>query len=354
MSQASIAIKRQRFTLFFIVIALGLIPILFMIVDRQMLEPDVKREWQERDDLTSHDRARVKQVTEPTQDFSKPEPFETMQGGAGTSLHRFNRDAFSQSAKNISFDKQMDFELGDALFRKIWVSSPSSTLASDGLGPLYNARACQSCHVRDGRGRPPEPGESAISMFLRLGQTASTPQQRQELAAGRRLVFPDPLYGTQLQNFAVPGLKAEGHMGIHYSYTVVTLDDGTDIELRVPEYSVDNLALGPLDDKTTVSPRVAPPMIGLGLIEQIHEADILALADPDDRDGDGISGKPQILGAPVGATPHQARLGGGSAGGSAGISTPRVSTGGGSAGGVSTPRVSAGAFWLEGDPCFYS
>ena len=46
---------------------------------------------------------------------------------------------------------------------------------------------------------------------------------------------------------------------------------------------------------TTLSPRVTPPMIGLGLVEQIHPADILANADPDDSDGDGISGKPSIV-----------------------------------------------------------
>jgi CxxC motif-containing protein (DUF1111 family) len=41
-----------------------------------------------------------------------------------------------------------------------------------------------------------------------------------------------------------------------------------------------------------LSPRLAPPMIGLGLLELVPEADILAAADPDDRDGDGISGRP--------------------------------------------------------------
>ncbi len=49
-----------------------------------------------------------------------------------------------------------------------------------------------------------------------------------------------------------------------------------------------DLGYGPLDPATTISPRVAPPMIGLGLIEAIPEADILAHADPDDADGDGI------------------------------------------------------------------
>ena len=67
-----------------------------------------------------------------------------------------NQDSFSQFSANITFAEEETFKLGNALFRKLWVSSPSSTQASDGLGPLYNARACQTCHLKDGRGHPPE------------------------------------------------------------------------------------------------------------------------------------------------------------------------------------------------------
>ncbi|MGT2465590.1 di-heme oxidoredictase family protein [Mesorhizobium atlanticum] len=75
----------------------------------------------------------------------------------------------------------------------------------------------------------------------------------------------------------------------------MTLGDGAVVALRKPNYSVENLGYGPLDARTTLSPRLTPPMIGLGLIEQIAPADILAHADPDDRDGDGISGRPNIV-----------------------------------------------------------
>jgi CxxC motif-containing protein (DUF1111 family) len=102
----------------------------------------------------------------------------------------------------------------------------------------------------------------------------------------------DPVYGTQLQDFAVPGLKAEGRMGIDYTEVPVTLGDGTVVSLREPKYSVVNLGYGPLADDVMMSPRVANPMIGLGLIEQIPAEDILALADADDLGGDGISGRP--------------------------------------------------------------
>src|SRR6185436_6799248 len=107
-----------------------------------------------RTDLTADDLARVRAVTAPTSDFSKPETFEQLPAGAATTKKIVNRDSFSLSSANLTFEQEQTFKLGNALFRKLWVSSPSSTQASDGLGPLYNARSCQSCHIKDGRGHP--------------------------------------------------------------------------------------------------------------------------------------------------------------------------------------------------------
>jgi CxxC motif-containing protein (DUF1111 family) len=114
------------------------------------------------------------------------------------------------------------------------------------------------------------------------------------LTAGAK-VIPEPTYGGQLQDFAVPGIKAEGKMAISYADEPVTLGDGTVVTLRQPTYSVTDLAYGPMADDVMLSPRVAPPMIGLGLLEQVPAEDILAHADPDDRDGDGVSGKPNMV-----------------------------------------------------------
>lgn len=248
-----------------------------------------------RTDLTPKDLARVRAVTRATTDFSRPEQFELMQGGAGTSRKRINQDSFSHPSANITFEEESTFKVGNGIFRKVWVSSPSSTQASDGLGPLFNARACQSCHLKDGRGRPPEGAADATSMFLRLAREAGTAEESAARASRNALNFPDPVYGTQLQDLAVPGLKAEGRMKITYRETPVTLGDGTVVSLREPRYEVTDLAYGPLAPDTTISPRITPQMIGLGLVEQIHPADILALADPEDRDGDGISGRPNIV-----------------------------------------------------------
>lgn len=249
-----------------------------------------------RDDLTDKDRARVQSIIKPTEGFSTAESFEAKQGGAGTSVKKVNRDAFSHFSTNITFEEEQNFKLGNALFRKLWVSSPSSTQASDGLGPLFNARACQSCHIKDGRGHPPEGDADATSMFLRLARTPITDLEVQELRNFVRTTFPDPTYGGQLQDLAVPGLAGEGQMKITYEEVEEIFADGKIISLRKPSYEAINLNYGPLDPHTTLSPRVTPQMIGLGLLEAIHESDIVRNADPDDQDGDGISGKYQIIG----------------------------------------------------------
>jgi len=247
-----------------------------------------------RSDLSDLDQQRVNSVTSPTKDFHKAEPFEQMQGGAATSLKKANRDAFSHSSNNLKFEEEETFKLGNALFRKLWVSSPSSTSASDGLGPLFNARACQSCHIKDGRGHPPEGDIDATSMFLRLARAPKTEAEKTAINSLTVANFPDPIYGGQLQDLAVPGLKGEGRMGIIYAEVSVVLGGGSKASLRKPTYRVDGLNFGPLDPTTTLSPRIANPMIGMGLIQAIHPADILAIADPEDRNSDGISGRAAI------------------------------------------------------------
>ena len=244
---------------------------------------------------TEDERARIAAVTEPTQDFSKPEPYERRPAGAATVFKPLNRDAFSHPSGNMSFKRQRDFRVGNGIFRKIWVSAPSSTTSSDGLGPLFNARACQRCHLKDGRGRPPAAGERAETMFLRLSIPPQTEAERAALREHRQSVIPEPTYGGQLQNFSIQGVLAEGEMTIAYRETPVTLADGEVVSLRAPTYGVSGLHYGPLHPEAMLSPRVAPPVIGMGLLEAISDADILAGADPDDRDGDGISGRANIV-----------------------------------------------------------
>lgn len=230
-----------------------------------------------------------------TLDFSKLETGEAFPGGKATSRKRsVNRDAFSQPSGNMSFEKQLDFRVGNGIFKKVWVSAPASTKASDGLGPLYNARSCQRCHLKDGRGHPPAanwPDDDAVSMFLRLSIPPQSEEDRKLLASGRASVIPEPTYGTQLQDLSIQGHAVEGKIYIRYEEIPVRLAGGETVSLRKPSYEIRDLGYGPLHPDTLVSPRIAPQMIGLGLLEAVPEADIIALADPDDANGDGISGR---------------------------------------------------------------
>ncbi|MEP3045468.1 MAG: di-heme oxidoredictase family protein [Roseibium sp.] len=244
-----------------------------------------------REDLSAEDRQKVSKILPDAEDFSKPEAFEKMQGGAGTSVKRVNRDAFSHSNANITFEEEQNFKVGNGLFKKLWASSPSSTLASDGLGPLYNARSCQGCHLKDGRGRPPRPGDDAVSLFLRLSIPPQTDADHEALASKSLLRIPEPTYGGQFQAFAVPGLAGEGRFDIEHKEIEVELNGGEIAVLQKPSYNVRDLGYGEMHPETLFSPRVAPPMIGLGLLQAIHEGDIERLADADDLDEDGISGK---------------------------------------------------------------
>jgi len=248
-----------------------------------------------RPDLDAQARRRVAEVIRPTTDFTQAEAHEAMQAGATTSIDTPDRQAFSHFSANLHPDDEMRFRLGNALFRKLWVPAPSSTQASDGLGPFYNARSCEACHKADGRGHPPEGRADATSMFLRLARNARTEADQQALAAHLGLNLPDPIYGKQLQDKAIAGLAAEGQMTISYREQPFAFSDGTVVSLRRPTYAAAQLRYGPLDAHTTLSARIAPAMIGLGLIEAIADTDIAALADPDDGDKDGISGRVQHL-----------------------------------------------------------
>lgn len=242
---------------------------------------------------TPEEAARIAAVLAPPADFTQAEPFEAKSGGAATVRARDTSDAFSLSSANMPFEREMDFKLGNALFRKTWVAAPSSTKASDGLGPLYNARGCQDCHLKDGRGHPPEgDGDDRVSMFLRISVPGGPdPEGIAEWLATQ----PDPVYGGQLQDLAMPGHAAEVRMEISYTEVPVTLADGTVVTLRAPVYGVSNPGYGPLAADAMMSPRVAPQMPGLGLLEAIPAADVLAGQDPEDADGDGISGRASIV-----------------------------------------------------------
>lgn len=189
--------------------------------------------------------------------------------------------AFTFPAANLRARHQRPFFFGNRVFNTNWTIAPGSVASFDGLGPTFNRVSCSGCHTRDGRGRPPADGLGPFdSMLFRLG--ARLPD------GGVATGHPD--YGDQLNERAVPGVPAEGVARISWTELTGLYADGSSWTLQQPRYAIEQAAFGRLDD-VVISPRVAPAVIGLGLLEAVPEATLEALADPEDRDGDGISGR---------------------------------------------------------------
>lgn len=182
--------------------------------------------------------------------------------------------AFSFPAPNLSSASLEKHLLGDTQFEQNFVKAPATV--NSGLGPLFNNNSCESCHSNDGRGRPPFTGEKLQSMLFRISE------QGFDEHGGPNSV---PGFGTQLQTSSIFGYTPEGSVNISYVETEGTYPDGTKYSLRKPVYNVSgNVPAGVL-----LSPRVAPPVFGIGLLESILEEQILS--NKNNVNQDGVSGK---------------------------------------------------------------
>lgn len=221
--------------------------------------------------------------------FTKAEPGEARSGGSAT-VRKTDQNSFSLPSANLPPSRRVDFSVGNSFFRNPWVIAPSTTTARDGLGPLFNTNACQGCHIKDGRGHPPTPdAANAVSMLVRL----SIPDAPAYANVIEQLgVVPEPVYGGQFQDMAVPGVTPEGKVRVDYTPVPVRFKDGTEVELRKPSLNITQLGYGPMHPDTRFSARVAPPMIGLGLLEAIPDEAILANAEAQAKDKNGIAGRP--------------------------------------------------------------
>jgi CxxC motif-containing protein (DUF1111 family) len=222
------------------------------------------------------------------------------QSGGDTTVHENSRQAFSQPAANLVSADRATFFVGNAFFNSPWVVAPASASARDGLGPLFNARSCDACHNNDGRGQPPAPGERPVSLVFQFSVDGS---------GNAAHAGPEPTYGGNLNPFAIDGVSAEGTVRIDTRELKGTFADGEPFTLLEPTYVFEQLGYGPFAPNTEISPRVAPAVIGSGLLEQVPEAVILEWSDPDDRDGNGISGRPNHVANLVTGQPALGRFG---------------------------------------------
>ena len=218
----------------------------------------------------------------------EPQPFDNgpdadvLQGGVQT-VFDASHGAFGASFPTLEGFEAKAHGVGDGGFAATFVTAPA--VLNPGLGPLYNNVACQSCHINDGRGKPEMENGLLASMLLRV----SLPGQD---AHGGPLAVPG--IGTQLKDKAIFGYTPHARIYIDFINSLEQMADGEQVTMRRDSIWLTELG-ATLPGNMLVSPRIAPPVHGLGLLEAIPEQNLLGAADPDDRDGDGISGKPNYV-----------------------------------------------------------
>ncbi|WP_227694195.1 di-heme oxidoreductase family protein [Psychrobacter immobilis] len=228
----------------------------------------------------------------PMQQLASFDPQEVKQGG-DTGISISSAESYSKPSSNLTASRKGHFFIGNAFFRQPWVIAPASTDSRDGLGALFNVAACQSCHVKDGRGHAPMTSDDdADSLLIRLAMPATTDEQRQQLQNSLIEKVVHAMYGGQLQDRGIQGVPAEARIAVQWTDKPVTFADGHIETLRAPTFNLTKPGYGAFDDDLMVSPRVALPMIGLGLLEQIPDEAIKkqAVDNKNSTNGD-ISGK---------------------------------------------------------------
>ncbi|MET1257036.1 di-heme oxidoredictase family protein [Aliikangiella maris] len=267
--------------------------------------------WHDGADLSQHN---LEKKAEKNSN-NKPRPNAAQESSyiqSNTAVPRYRNNTFIQPAVKLDLKAQMPFWVGLSFFRDPWVVAPATTTARDGLGPLFNARSCITCHINGGRGAlPDETSDLPVALVLKLG-----PEQGDEQIGN----IGDPVYGRQLQLRSIHRQIAKGiapeptltaneqtyHLAELSDKKVLLAEgrvkricdiksghfaDGEAYSLCSPSYQVSHLSYGEMKSSTQISPRLAPPLIGMGLLQQISAQQILKRQDLLDQNQDGISGK---------------------------------------------------------------
>lgn len=207
---------------------------------------------------------------------SYPLPAEALLGGGGTLSYAYSDEpdnAFLQMATNLAPQNAQPFvrgrrvhhtDFGDGSHNES-PDNPSFGDLAGQLGTRYVDRSCVACHDRNGRALPPPVGQPLRGYVVRVGESSGAPH---------------PLLGSVLQPFSTTGAPEGG---------VVLSGWTVSAGLRTPTYSFS----GPQPE--AFSARLAPQLVGLGLLESVPEEFVQALADPDDLNGDGISGRIRLV-----------------------------------------------------------
>ncbi len=221
---------------------------------------------------------------------------------------------YSQMSPNILQENAENFTDGRRLFHLNYTTGEHSEVdnkvQADEMkpyqniaGPLHNTVNCEGCHVHNNRSVAPKAGtafnqEDGRGVVLKL---AGMTKDEHGAPVG------DPNYGVQLQDKSTGGVAAEGNASFSYETVAGQFKDGTAYTLRKPTIVFSGAAA--TTPPQAYSPRLARPLIGIGLLEAIPEADIVGKADPNDCNKDGISGVANIVWNPEDGKMHVGRFG---------------------------------------------
>lgn len=236
---------------------------------------------------------------------SYPLPESTLLGGDASVSYNYSEEphrVFQQMANNIGIVNTKRFVEGRRLFHTSFIDgkhsespddNPVFTQHANQLGPRYNNIRCIACHAFNGRSPAPALGARLDTMSVLTAASSSA-----------AAISPDPVYGLNVQQRALDSAAPDYAVSIQsYETTIHTLPDGETVELRKPVYAFK----GAVPNQYSV--RQAPQVIGLGLLEAVDETTILALADPEDANGDGVRGVPNWVSDPETGAHHLGRFG---------------------------------------------
>lgn len=207
--------------------------------------------------------------------FTEEDYDERLSGGAATVFDETSK-ALGHAVPGLNAHDSRFHSLGDAGFSQTFITDPAPRFG--GLGPVFNNVSCISCHHNDGKGTPTA-GTVTSSMLMRVSTGINNEHGGPGAVSG---------YGNQIQDLSVHGVAPEAKVSITYTDKIVSYPDGTTVTLRMPSYALLNTYAG--IDPHQLSPRLAPPVFGLGLLECIPEATIAGFAQANRQNTNGIKG----------------------------------------------------------------
>lgn len=217
--------------------------------------------------------------------------------GGDMTVFDASSQAFSQPGPPVSGAELAQHQAGDRTFDATFVPAPAPV--NPGLGPRFDNVSCTGCHTNDGRGLPPAGGAQFPSILYRVSVPGLGPHGGPA---------PVPGYGVQIEQEASTGFTPEAMVSAHYTDSAVSFGDGTTVTLHVPRYTIGS-PYETLPATVLLSPRVAPPNFGLGLLEAVSDSAIEALASSPAALGAGIAGTANHVWDSIGGAMRVGRFG---------------------------------------------